>query len=321
MGATSYRYVYGPVQSRRLGKSLGIDLVPFKTCTYDCIYCQLGQTTHKTLERREYVPAAGVLRELEQKLASGEIFDYISIAGSGEPTLHSGIGDLILQIRKMTEIPIAVLTNGSLLRLGDVQDDLMPASLILPSLDAGSERLFQQVNRPHPDISFDRMVDGLVSFANRFKRDIWLEVLLLEGITGVPREVNKIASILKRIAPARIQLNTVVRPAAEMNAHPVSRARLLALKNILPGKVDIIGDSEHAGPHKPSLSDSRSKDILSLLWRRPCTCAEVAYSLGLHPSETIKNLDALIRSGKVITKIVDKRAFYSAVGLMNNSRL
>jgi wyosine [tRNA(Phe)-imidazoG37] synthetase (radical SAM superfamily) len=280
----------------------------------------LGQTIHKTLERREYVPIAGVLTELEEKLASGDIFDYVSIAGSGEPTLHSGIGALILQIRKITEAPIAVLTNGSLLRLDDVQKDLMPANLILPSLDAGSETLFEQVNRPHPDISFDRMVDGLVSFANRFKGEIWLEVLLLDRMTGIPREVNKIAAIIKRIAPARIQLNTVARPPAEMNAHPVSRARLLALQKLIPGKVDIIGDREGAAPQESSLSGSRSDDILSLLWRRPCTCAEVAHSLGLHPSETIKDLDALIASGKVITKIVDKRAFYSAVGLMNHSR-
>ena len=320
MSAASYRYVYGPVQSRRLGRSLGIDLVPFKTCTYDCIYCQLGQTTDKTAERKEYVSTAAVLMEVGQKLASGEICDYVSIAGSGEPTLHSGIGDLIRQISKMTEVPIAVLTNGSLLWMDDVQEALMPASLIIPSLDAGCESLFQRVNRPHPDISFKRMVNGLVSFTNRFKRNIWLEILLLEGITGIPREVNKIAAIIKRIAPARIQLNTVVRPAAEMNAHPVSKAQMLALKELLPGEVDIIADRKPGESSKSSLSDTRSNDILSLLWRRPCTCAEVANSLGLRPSETIKDLDALIASGKVITKIVDKRAFYSAVKSINAPR-
>jgi wyosine [tRNA(Phe)-imidazoG37] synthetase (radical SAM superfamily) len=320
MSATSYRYVYGPVQSRRLGRSLGIDLVPFKTCTYNCIYCQLGQTTNKTLERKEYVPTASVLMEVEQKLASGEIFDCVSMAGSGEPTLHSGIGNLILEIKKMTEVPIAVLTNGSLLWIDDVQKALMPASLILPSLDVGSKSLFQRVNRPHPHISFEQMVNGLVSFANRFKRDIWLEVLLLEGITGIPREASKIAAIIKRIAPTRIQLNTVIRPAAEVNAHPVSEAQMLALKDLLPGKVEIISEGKQRGVNKSSLSNARSIDILNLLWRRPCTCIEVANSLGMHPSETIKDLDELIASGKVITKIVDKRAFYSAIGFIDASR-
>lgn len=320
MGLKRNRYVYGPVQSRRLGWSLGIDLVPFKTCTYDCIYCQLGQTTDKTLERKEYVPTASVLTELDQKLFSGETPDYISLAGSGEPTLHSEIGNLIRQIKKMTEVPVAVLTNGSLLWMDDVREALMPANLILPSLDAGGERLFQTVNRPHHSIPFERMVNGLISFANRFKRDIWLEIFLLEGITAIPRETNKIASVIKRIAPTRIQLNTVVRPASEMNAHPVSKARMLALKDLLPGRVDIIGESKRSVSRESSRSDTRSDDILSLLWRRPCTCIEVANSLGLRPSETIKALDALIASGKVITKMVDKRAFYSAVGFMNASR-
>ncbi len=321
MHAMSYQYVYGPVQSRRLGRSLGIDIIPFKTCTYDCTYCQLGQTTNKTLDRKKFVPIDDVLTELEQKLGLGETPDYISIAGSGEPTLHSGIGNLILQISKMTEVPVAILTNGSLLWMDDVQEALMPANLILPSLDAGNEPLFQQVNRPHHDISFDRMINGLASFRDRFKGDIWLEVLLLEGITAIPSEVNKIASIIRRIAPTRIQLNTVVRPAAETNAHPVPKARMLVLKDLLPGKVDIIGEIKWGDIQKSSLSDTKSDDILSLLWRRPCTCTEVANSLGLRPSEVIKDLDALVASGKVIAKILDKRAFYSAVESINASRL
>ena len=320
MSVASYRYVYGPVQSRRLGRSLGIDLVPFKTCTYDCIYCQLGQTTDKTLERKEYVPIARVLMEVEQKLASGETFDYVSLAGSGEPTLHSGIGSLIRQIGKLTEVPIAVLTNGSLLWMDDVQEALMPASLILPSLDVGRDSLFQRVNRPHSKISFSRMVNGLASFTNRYEGTIWLESLLLEGITGIPREAGKIAAIIKRIAPARTQLNTVVRPAAEMNALPVSKARMLALKDLFPGKVDIIGEAKRGESNKSSPSNTRHSDILNLLWRRPCTCTEVADSLGLHPSETVKDLDELVASGKIIAKIVDKRVFYSAVGSINASR-
>jgi wyosine [tRNA(Phe)-imidazoG37] synthetase (radical SAM superfamily) len=318
MSAASYRYVYGPVPSRRLGQSLGIDLVPFKTCTYDCVYCQLGRTTNKTLERKEYIPIADVLMELEQKLALGEIPDYISLAGSGEPTLNSRIGDLILQIKNMTDVPVAVLTNSSLLWMDDVQEALMPANLVLPSLDVGDEPLFRRVNRPHFDISFERMVDGLVAFTNRFKRDIWIEILLLKGVTGNPLEVKKIAAVIKRFGLTQVQLNTVVRPPAEMFASPISDARMLALGDLLPGKVDIIGQSKQGDSCGSSLLNSGSDDILSLLVRRPCTCMDIASGLGLHPSEAIKCLDALIASGKVKTTPRNERFFYSVAGSIND---
>ncbi len=154
MSSNDFKYLYGPVPSRRLGRSLGIDLVPFKTCTYDCIYCQLGRTTNKTMERRPYVPVKDILSELKIKLAIGGSPDYISIAGSGEPTLHSDIGELIGKIKEITKIPVAVLTNGSLLYLPEVRAALMQADLVIPSLDAGDEELFHYVNRPHADYFF-----------------------------------------------------------------------------------------------------------------------------------------------------------------------
>jgi len=177
MTSRDSKYVYGPVASRRLGRSLGVDLVPFKTCTYDCVYCQLGRTTHRTIQRGEYVPVDAVLAGLKAKLALGPKPDYISLAGSGEPTLHARIGDLIAGIKLMTRIPIAVLTNGSLLWVPEVQDALMEADLVLPSLDAGDEPMFQRVNRPHPEILFEGMVDGLAAFTARFRKLVWLEVL------------------------------------------------------------------------------------------------------------------------------------------------
>jgi len=158
------RYVYGPVPSRRLGRSLGVDLVPFKTCSYGCTYCQLGRTKDKTTERREYVPVDGVLDELAEKLRLGPPPDFVGLAGSGEPTLHARIGDLIAGIKNLTSIPVAVLTNGSLLWTPEVRAGLAEADLVMPSLDAGTDRTFQRVNRPHRDISFERMVDGLVAF-------------------------------------------------------------------------------------------------------------------------------------------------------------
>ncbi len=199
MSSSGFKYLYGPVPSRRLGRSLGIDLVPFKTCTYDCIYCQLGHTTNKTLERLSYVPVKEILNELKRKLATGERPDYISIAGSGEPTLHSYIGELIGMIKNMTNIPVAVLTNGSLLYLPEVRAALMQADLVIPSLDAGDEKMFQYVNRPHPDISFDNMVNGLIAFTRDFPGQVWLEVLLISGVTSMAADVKKIATLAKKI--------------------------------------------------------------------------------------------------------------------------
>jgi wyosine [tRNA(Phe)-imidazoG37] synthetase (radical SAM superfamily) len=314
MKEPGFRYVYGPVPSRRLGRSLGLDLVPFKTCTYDCVYCQLGRTTKKTLERKEYVPVKEVLAELEKKLAGENAPDYISLAGSGEPTLNAGIGDLIGKIQGLTDIPLAVLTNGSLLWMSEVQDALMAADLVLPSLDAGDERLFRYVNRPHGDISFEGMVDGIAAFTNRFPGEVWLEVLLLAGVTGIPSEVKKIAAFAKRIGPARIQLNTASRPPAEEFASPLSMDQILALKGIFPGEVDIISESERGRARVSAFSEASAADIMALLRRRPCTSEDIAIGLGIHVMEALKRLEALIAAGKVNSVVTGGRSFYTVIG-------
>ncbi|MGB7629602.1 MAG: radical SAM protein [Candidatus Deferrimicrobium sp.] len=320
MSTSGFRCVYGPVPSRRLGRSLGIDLVPFKTCTYDCVYCQLGRTTNKTLERKRYIAVEEVLAELERKLAGKDIPDYISLAGSGEPTLNSGIGDLIGKIKGLTDIPVAVLTNGSLLWMGEVQDALMAADLVLPSLDAGDEHLFRYVNRPHRDISFERMVDGLAAFTRRFPGEVRLEVLLLAGVTGMPSEAMKIAAFARRIGASRVQLTTASRPPAEDFAVPLSIDQMGALKGFFPGPVDIIGANEGEGAHVPGFAQVRDVDILALLGRRPCTSSDVASGLGIHVTEALKHLDALIKTGRVTTVLLGGRTFYAAVGWMEASR-
>jgi wyosine [tRNA(Phe)-imidazoG37] synthetase (radical SAM superfamily) len=311
MNANAFRYVYGPVPSRRLGRSLGIDLVPFKTCSYDCGYCQLGRTTNKTLERKEYVAVDEVLAELERKLAQ-DTPDYITLSGSGEPTLNSRIGDLIRTAKDLTHTPLAVLTNGSLLWMPEVQDALMPSDLVLPSLDAGDERLFRYVNRPHRGISFERMVDGLVSFTKRFQGEVWLEVLLLDGLTGVPSEVEKIAALTQRIAPARVQLNTVSRPPSDQFALPVATERLHALKQLFPIEVDVIAEGGPEASRAPARSDAADAEILALLSRRPCTSADVANGLSIHVAEALKRLDGLLADGKVSTVVTGGRTFYAA---------
>jgi wyosine [tRNA(Phe)-imidazoG37] synthetase (radical SAM superfamily) len=265
MISNDFKYLYGPVPSRRLGRSLGIDLVPFKTCTYDCIYCQLGRTTSKTMERRPYAPIHDILDELKIKLATGEAPDYISLAGSGEPTLHSEIGELIGKIRELTEIPVAVLTNGSLLYLPEVREDLMRADLVIPSLDAGDHTIFQYVNRPHREISFDNMVNGLIDFTDDYPGQVWLEVLLVSGVTSMAADVEKIAGWANKISPARVQLNTVCRPAAEDYACAVACNQMNNLAGLFAGKVEIISDEHTSLYSNNGLRLATAREIIDLL--------------------------------------------------------
>jgi len=315
MTAGGFRHVYGPVLSRRLGRSLGVDLVPFKICSYDCIYCQLGRTTNKTVERKEYVPTKNILEEVERKLSAGDKPDYISLAGSGEPTLNSGIGDVIAKIKHLTDIPVAVLTNGSLLWDSEVRDALMAADLVLPSLDAGDERLFRYVNRPYAEIAFEYTVAGIATFARRFPGEVWLEVLLLGGVTEIPAEAEKIATAVRRIQPARVQLSTATRPPAENFAFPVSSDQIIALKDCFPAPVDIIGREDREGAQSAVSTHVRDEDIVALLSRRPCSLTDVASGLGIHVQEAIKHLEALIAAGKVKTAVAGRRSFYMRRGL------
>lgn len=310
MNSSRFRYIHGPVPSRRLGRSLGVDLVPFKTCTYDCVYCQLGRTTCKTTERRDYVPIAEILLELEQKLTDGPAPDLVTLAGSGEPTLHSGIGDLLARIKRLTSIPVAVLTNGSLLWMREVQDALMEADLVLPSLDAGDERAFQRVNRPHPDLGFERMVDGIAEFRERFRKPVWLEVFLLAGVTGLAAEVEKIAAAAKRICPDRVQLNTVSRPPAEEFAHSVPAHQMAAFASLFDGKAEVIC-GERASESQPLASPAvTDRDILALLSRRPCTAQGVSAGLGMHIAETTKRLQSLLEREHLSTLRRNNTLFY-----------
>jgi wyosine [tRNA(Phe)-imidazoG37] synthetase (radical SAM superfamily) len=301
--------IYGPVPSRRLGRSLGIDLVPFKTCTYDCIYCQLGKTTNKTTQRQEWTPLRDVLKELKAHLP-GEL-DYITISGSGEPTLHSGIGSLIKAIKAMTDTPVAVLTNGSLLWLPEVRDALCCADLVIPSLDAGDEHLFLQVNRPHRGITFHRMVDGLYEFRKCFSGQYWLEVLLLSGITGLPVPVEEIAEIASWISPDRIHLNTVVRPAAEAFAVPVPQDLLECYAIAFGDRVGVI-DSSSGLPHA-SHSSCTPQEVLALISRRPSTLDDIAAGLGLERNEAAKYVEQLSAAGLLKSHFQGSQQYFKAI--------
>lgn len=310
MAHGSRRWVYGPVPSRRLGRSLGIDLVPFKTCTYDCLYCQLGHTTRKTMERKGYVPLDTVVDQVASSLRSGAPPDFIGIAGSGEPTLHAGIGDLIARIKALTATPVAVLTNGSLLWLPEVSEALGRADVVMPSLDAGNARTFERVNRPHPGITFERMVDGLLSFAESFSGQIWLEVFVLGGITDQREEMAPIAEIARRLRPARVQLNTVSRPPAEDEARAVPAESLEPFRELFGAGCEIIAEAPRGGPRPRGARAGAAEEIATLLARRPCTVDGIATGLGLAPNDVVKRLDALVRDGTVRAVRCGEAVFY-----------
>jgi wyosine [tRNA(Phe)-imidazoG37] synthetase (radical SAM superfamily) len=300
------RYVFGPVPSRRLGRSLGVDLVPFKTCSYDCIYCQLGATTCKTVERKEWVPLDDVLEQLEPKLSTAP--DYITLSGSGEPTLHSRCGELIDRIKAMTDVPVAVLTNGSLLWQEEVRRQLMKADLVIPSLDAGDEGMFHLVNRPHEDVTFERMLSGLADFRREYRGAYWLEVFVLGALTAIKPDFAELARCVGRIGADRVQLNTVTRPPSASFAVGVSRRRLTELAATLDPPAEVIADFRAV--HAQAQFAASREDVLDLLRRRPCSMDDIALGLGMHRNEVLKYLEDLSAEGLVLQTQVDGRLHY-----------
>lgn len=317
MESAPFRHVYGPVSSRRLGRSLGVDLIPLKTCTYDCIYCQLGRTTRKTFDRAEYVPLDEVLEEIDRKLAEEPELDYISLAGSGEPTLHSRIGELIRKIKQRTTVPIAVFTNGSLLWMPEVREELMAADLVLPSLDAGAESIFRYVNRPHKKVRFDTMVEGLELFAKEFKGEMWLEVFLVAGSTGMASEVLRIGELVRRIHPLRLQINTATRPTAEDFAFAVSADQMhefaADLERCVPGHIEVIADTPPCTAAAPIDREATDEEIVALVGRHPCTVADVSTALRIDRSEATARLERLSAEKRVERVLQNGRCYHVKV--------
>ncbi|MBN2327867.1 MAG: radical SAM protein [Candidatus Omnitrophica bacterium] len=303
-------YVFGPVPSRRLGRSFGIDLAPYKTCSYDCVYCQLGRTTVKTVERKEWVPLEEVLSQVKQRLSElSEPPDYITLSGSGEPTLFSRIDELIDGVKSITSTPTAILTNGSLLWDQEVRKQVKKADLIVPSLDAGSEELFHCVNRPHPSLSFSQMVEGLIKLREEYEKPYWLEVFLLAGHSAIESEIEQIKKWIKAIRPDRVQLNTVVRPPAEEYAYTVPKNRLKKIADSFDPPAELIADYQKKFVQFHS-ADMESH-ILSILHRRPCTLSDLSESVNLHPNAVVKYLDHLLADNQILVKVSAGKSYYT----------
>ena len=272
-------YVFGPVPSRRLGKSLGIDPIPLKTCNWNCVYCQLGRSRPLTNKRKEYIDPDIILEELGAALeahAPGEI-DWITFVGSGEPTLHSGLGSLIRQVKQVSDIPVAVITNGGLLYLPEVRQDLSSADAVLPSLDAGSAALYKQINRPHPQVPFDKLIAGMVSFRQSYQGNLWVEIMMVRGLNDTESTLREIAAVFEQIDPDEIHINQPIRPPAEPWVQPTDEEGLLRARAILGDKVHIFTFPE--GCFDLGQYENAVDAILAIITRHPMRQIEIEQTL------------------------------------------
>jgi wyosine [tRNA(Phe)-imidazoG37] synthetase (radical SAM superfamily) len=303
-------HVFGPVISRRLGASLGIDVVRFKTCSYDCIYCQLGRTTDHCSAAAESVTPDEVVAEVREKLAAGPRPDWITFSGSGEPTLYPRLGELI-GLLKPLGVPVAVITNGSLLWRQDAAAACALADLVSPTLVAGSEEVWRRVNRPHDSIGFRAMVDGLTAFRARFSGQLWLEVMLVAGVNDSDDEVRLIAKLARSIGPDRVQLNTAVRPPAESSARPVPPERLAELARLFTPPAEVVAEAPRTAAGAASGSKATPEEALALIGRHPATAEELAAGLRISPADAGRLLAELAAAGRAASVERGGRRYWS----------
>lgn len=289
-------YVFGPVPSRRLGLSLGVDLIPPKTCSYDCLYCQVGRTTCLTVKREAYVPLTAVLEELRRSFEN-EKPDFVTFSGSGEPTLHSEIGEVIACVKQESDWKAAVLTNGSLLWKPEVRDQLLKADVVMPTLTTVNEATYRKIHRPHPDLQLATVIQGLRSLREAYAGELHVEVMLLAGLNDSEEELTGLRRVLGEITPDRIQLNTVVRPPADPGARFLDRERMEEVKNFFGAKADVVAFVPPR--HRDQAYVSVSAAVVEMARRRPVRVLDVAHGLGLSVSEVEKLVKGLLVKGRL----------------------
>ena len=307
-----YKYLFGPVPSRRLGMSLGVDLVPKKVCSLNCVYCEVGRTTKLITDRREYILYDKVTEELDRYFLHNADPDYVTFSGSGEPTLNSRIGDVLNFIKKKKpDIPVAVLTNGTLLINKQVRSELLNADVVLPSLDAATEDSFEKINRPASNVHMEEYIQGLIDFREEFKGKIWLEVLIIPGYNNSPEDLTALKQAFKKIKPDSIQLNTLDRPGVVEEITAATHTELQQIVDFWKlDNVEIIA----AAPQRKNIQSYRSDTesaILGTIARRPCTLDDLVKILGLHINEVNKYLDVLEHENKIVYTREERGFFYS----------
>lgn len=302
-GKRIYKHLFGPVPSRRLGISLGIDLIPHKTCSYNCIYCECGRTTDLTAERREYVPTAEVIEELDSYLSDSPRLDYITYSGSGEPMLHSGIGEITRFIKsKYPDYKVALLTNGSLFFDKSVREEVMDIDVIIPSLDSATERGFMKIDRPCSSLNVEDIISGLAELKKEFPGDFWLEIFVVPGLNDTEEELAALSEAVHRIAPDRVQLNTLDRPGVVDWIRAATHEEMEKFAEGLGYEGTEITGRPSSRSGVESFSGDAMECIMQTISRRPCTVEDLSSVLGMHPNEINKYIQLLIEEGRIREK-------------------
>lgn len=306
-----FKYIFGPVPSRRLGLSLGIDLVPKKVCSLNCIYCEVGNTTLLTTERKEYIPLEKIKEELTEFFNNNPDPDYFTFSGSGEPTLNIKIGEIIDFIKqKKPKIPVAVLTNGTLLYDKNVRQELRKADVVLPSLDAATKDAFRKINCPIKNLSIEKYIQGLIEFRKEYNGKIWLEVFILPGYNDGELQLTEIKKAILKIKPDLVQLNTLDRPGRIKWLKPATEEELQKIINFWGlDNVEIISVSQKK-KHINSHSADKEASIIESIARRPCTLDDLSIMLNLHSNEIKKYLVALEKENKIERSNQNRGMFY-----------
>ena len=306
-------FLFGPVNSRRLGRSLGIDLFREKICNLNCVYCEVGPTTVPVNRRGRYSPTREILAEITEfcsdphRLAA---VDVLTVTAKGEPTLHLDLGVILRHIKSLTDKPVAVLTNGTTLADDEVREALQLADIVVPSLDAVRAESFSRVDRPARGLTVEAIINGLRDFSRAYRGRLWLEILLVRDINDADADIDALLPVLTTLRLDRIQLNTVVRPPADPGARPVAEARLaeiarrlqasLAVPVDLPSPVAGFGDERDAAPLPTADAEPAAlrQAIIQMVRRRPCTAADIDRVFHLGGAEKVEQLLAsLVASG------------------------
>jgi wyosine [tRNA(Phe)-imidazoG37] synthetase (radical SAM superfamily) len=303
--------IFGPVPSRRLGLSLGVDVLPYKTCSFNCVYCECGATTDLTCERREFYPLEEIMDELNGRLSQMEDKpDVITLSGSGEPTLYRPLGELITAVKRSSGIPVAVITNSSLLSLPDLREELMSADIILPSLDSAIEESYLRINRPHERCTLERTIEGLERFLAEYRGKVLFEILLIEGYNTDEPNLSALRQTLERLRVDSIQLNSAVRPGTEKEIEPLDDGALERIRRFFGPRCEVIASARTTRRHHEE--GALEETIMSLLARRPCTAFDVYRSTGIPPHKAAEILGGMIASGLVVSEIHGNDIFYTA---------
>lgn len=307
-------YVYGPVPSRRLGQSLGVDPIPLKTCNYNCVYCQLGRTRPVTNERRDYIQPSLILAQLRESLAAHPLgsIDYVTFVGQGEPTLCASLGRLIRQVKEMSPMPVAVITNGALMLDPQVRDELSAADVVMPSLDAADQETFRRINRPWPGFRIDEIIAGLVAFRACYAGQLWIEAMLVRGANDDEPHLRRLAAALARIGPDRVHVNVPMRPPAEPWVEVPAEGTIRLATQIIGERVQVVppleGSFYLSGPELAAA-------VLAIIRRHPMREVELLEALQRHDAQRVQDvLDALEASGQIRRRAYRDEVFVEHAG-------